>query len=179
MQANRGTWWQSVKVVWVEHIDRFPNGNILFRVFRNISKTLDISILYWDKLGIQLLLCHLCQRRNNLRLEKLDLTSLIIVSSLKACFFFFFLFGITRSGDCVYMFHQWFDARLPGSFSSENRTLWNNVRRVLPLQRRTVLSNLEKGSVPKDHLQIDNLKCGIHFPIKTMWLGHWPDLKSF
>ena len=89
MQANRGTWWQSVKVVWVEHIDRFPNGNILFRVFRNISKTLDISILYWDKLGIQLLLCHLCQRRNNLRLEKLDLTSLIIVSSLKACFVLF------------------------------------------------------------------------------------------
>ena len=136
-----------------------------------------IFLPYTEKLlGIQLVLCHLCQRRNNLRLEKLDLTSLIIVSSLKA--FFFFKFGITCSGDCVYVSSVIY-AKLPSSFSSENRTLWNNVRRVLPLQRGTVLSNLEKGSVPKDHLQIDNLKCGIHFPIKTMWLGHWPDLKSF
>ena len=63
-----------------------------------------IFLPYTEKLlGIQLVLCHLCQRRNNLRLEKLDLTSLIIVSSLKA---FFFLNLELHVLVIVYMFHQ-------------------------------------------------------------------------
>lgn len=39
------------------------------------------------------------------------------------------------------------------------------------LLARNFLSHLEKGWLPKEHLQVDYLECGTHFPIKKNRCG--------